>query len=256
MKGNSLAFSEITPELVDHMINAQHITVLTGAGISAESGIPTFREARTGLWKQYRPEDLATPHAFEKDPELVWRWYLWRSDLVQQAHPNPGHFALAAMEQHVPHFNLVTQNVDGFHQRAGSQQVIELHGNILHARCVKELTEYPLDTKNLKLPPRCPNCGAYLRPNVVWFGEPLPAHALEDAIQASETASLFFSIGTSGIVEPAASLPYLALRNNATVIEINPEPTPLTVYAAHYLPYPAGSVLPELIKAVWPDSMI
>jgi NAD-dependent deacetylase len=249
-----LSYPEITPELVAQIRHAHHITVLTGAGISAESGIPTFREARTGLWQQYRPEDLATPQAFEKDPELVWRWYAWRSSLVQQAQPNPGHFALAAMEQYVPRFSLVTQNVDGFHQRAGSQRVIELHGNILRARCVVEMTEFHLETNNIELPPRCPNCGAHLRPDVVWFGEPLPAQALEDAIQSSETAALFFSIGTSGIVEPAASLPYLALRNNTTVIEINPEPTPLTVYAAHYLPYPAGIVLPELVAAVWPVS--
>jgi NAD-dependent deacetylase len=238
------------------MTHAQHITVLTGAGISAESGIPTFREARTGLWQQYRPEDLATPQAFEKDPQLVWRWYIWRSSLVQQAQPNPGHFALAAMEMHTSHFNLMTQNVDGFHQRAGSQRVIELHGSILRARCSKEMTQYHLQMQNIEIPPLCPKCGAYLRPDVVWFGEPLPEQAIEAAVKASETASLFFSIGTSGIVEPAASLPYLALRNGAIVIEINPEPTPLTVYATHYLPYPAGIVLPELVAAVWPGSRI
>jgi NAD-dependent deacetylase len=251
-----LSYPEITPELVHQIRTAKSITVLTGAGISAESGVPTFREARTGLWQQYRPEDLATPEAFKNDPKLVWRWYAWRRHLVEEAYPNSGHFALAAMEQQVPSFNLITQNVDGYHQRAGSQRVIELHGNILRARCCTEMTEYYLELDENDLPPRCPECESLLRPDVVWFGEPLPSQAFADAVEASERATLFFSIGTSGLVEPAASLPYVALRRGMIVVEINPEPTPLTVYATHYLPYPAGSVLPILVEAAWPGSTI
>jgi NAD-dependent deacetylase len=251
-----LSHPEIIPELVDQLTHAKSITVLTGAGISAESGIPTFREARTGLWEQYRPEDLATPQAFEKDPGLVWEWYAWRRSLVEEARPNKGHFALAAMERLVPQFNLVTQNVDGLHQRAGNQQVIELHGNIQRARCSRDLSEHHIELAKLVLPPHCPKCGALLRPDVVWFGEPLPETAFAAAVKASETATVFLSIGTSGIVEPAASLPYLALRNGAVLIEVNPEPTPLTVYANYYLPYPAGNVLPELVKKAWPESML
>jgi NAD-dependent deacetylase len=250
-----LSQPEIIPELVDQLTHAKSITVLTGAGISAESGIPTFREARTGLWEQYRPEDLATPQAFEKDPGLVWEWYAWRRSLVEEARPNKGHFALAAMERLVPQFQLVTQNVDGLHQRAGNQQVIELHGNIQRARCCRDLSEHHIELVELVLPPHCPKCGALLRPDVVWFGEPLPETAFAAAVKASETAAIFFSIGTSGIVEPAASLPYVALRNGAVLIEVNPEPTPLTVYANYYLPYPAGNVLPELIKRAWPGSL-
>jgi NAD-dependent deacetylase len=235
------------------MVDASRITVLTGAGISAESGIPTFREARVGLWEQYRPEELATPEAFKKDPGLVWEWYAWRRSLVEEARPNKGHDALAAMERSAADFTLVTQNVDGLHQRAGSRNVIELHGNILQARCCNEMTKHYLELSDLKLPPYCPDCGSLLRPDVVWFGEQLPSVALDAAVKASESSVLFFSIGTSGIVEPAASLPYLALRNNAVLVEINPEPTPLTVYAHHYFPHPAGKILPELVHAAWPE---
>jgi NAD-dependent deacetylase len=243
---------DFTPELVELIKKANSIVVLTGAGISAESGIPTFRDARSGLWEKYRPEDLATPQAFQKDPFLVWEWYAWRLSLVGEAHPNPGHYSLSTIEESANSFTLITQNVDGLHQQAGSKNVIELHGSIRRARCCRENTIYPIHLTGLKLPPHCPDCDALLRPDVVWFGEPLPQEALADAMAASEAANVFFSIGTSGIVEPAASLPYLALRRDAVVIEINPEPTPLTVYAQYYLPYAAGKILPALVKAAWP----
>jgi NAD-dependent deacetylase len=249
-----LPYPDLTPELTESVRNAYSIAVLTGAGISAESGIPTFRDARSGLWEKYRPEDLATPQAFRKNPFLVWEWYAWRLSLVGEAHPNPGHYAISAIEASVKDFTLITQNVDGLHQQAGSKNVIELHGSIRSARCCQENTSHPISLNGLKLPPHCPDCGGLLRPDVVWFGEPLPQKALADATAASEAADVFLSIGTSGIVEPAASLPYLALRRNAVVIEINPEPTPLTVYAHHYLPYPAGKILPALVKAAWPES--
>ncbi len=241
---------EIPQELIEDLRAADCVTLLTGAGISAESGIPTFREAKTGLWVQYRPEDLATPEAFEKNPRLVWEWYNWRRGLVNQAEPNPGHRALVELEQRVPKFNLITQNIDGLHQAAGSRGAIELHGNIHRMRCVAEnkVIDRLIDGEL----PRCPDCGALLRPDVVWFGEAMPGQALEQAVAASQHCDLFISVGTSALVEPAASLPFVALRNHAALVEINPETTQLTVYAKYYFPNTAGSILPALVEAAFP----
>lgn len=237
--------------LITALRDARSITVLTGAGISAESGIPTFRDSQTGMWAKYDPHELATPEAFEKNPQLVLDWYRWRHNLVMQSKPNPGHHALVALERRVPQFTLITQNVDGLHRTAGSWRVIELHGNLDHLRCPKEgtlLEGWPEE----KLP-HCPSCGSLLRPNVVWFGESLPVDALQSALDASTHCDVFISVGTSGVVEPAASLPYEALRAKAVVVEINPTPTPLTVYVQHHFPYPAGRFLPALIEAAWPE---
>ena len=239
------------PELAEALSRAGSVTVLTGAGISAESGVPTFRDAQTGLWARYRSEDLATPEAFRRNPRLVWEWYEWRRGLVQQAQPNPGHYALAQMEKHIPHFALITQNVDGLHQRAGSQNVIELHGNIARTRCFFEDLIIESWENSAEVPPCCPHCGGPLRPDVVWFGELLPPQALEEAFQAAQSCELFFSIGTSSIVQPAATLPFLALKNNIPVIEINPEDTPLTKLATFSLTEKAGDILPGLLDAVW-----
>lgn len=241
----------IPSELPELLRSAQQVAVLTGAGISAESGVPTFREAQTGLWARYRPEELATPEAFLRRPELVWEWYQWRRGLVSQASPNPGHTALAEMERRHPGFTLITQNVDGLHRQAGSQNVIELHGNIQRTKCFDEgiIIETWPDTTDI--PPRCPSCGGMLRPDVVWFGELLPEAALQAAVEASQSCQIFFSIGTSGIVQPAASLPYLALRTGAVVVEINPEETPLTNHATYFINSPAGSVLPSLARQTW-----
>lgn len=244
---------DIPTGLVETLRTAQAITVLTGAGISAESGIPTFRDSQTGLWARYDPHQLATPEAFTSTPQLVLDWYRWRHTLVEQSAPNPGHHALARMEQHVPRFTLVTQNVDGLHLQAGSKNLVELHGNIHRLRCASSAcsyltTDWPADSL-----PRCPRCGSLLRPDVVWFGEMLPANALQAAIKATR-CDVFFSIGTSGVVEPAASLPYEALRSGATVIEINPQPTPLSVYAKYYWPLPAGEILPEIVDTAWPEN--
>ena len=238
-------------DLINSLRAAQHVVVLTGAGVSAESGIPTFREAQTGLWAQYRPEDLATPDAFERNPKLVWDWYAWRRELVEQSRPNPGHTALVQLQQHVPRFTLITQNVDGFHQLAGSSGVIELHGNLGRVKCSREgeVIERWEDTG--ETPPCCPRCGAYLRPDVVWFGEVLPRGALEAAAQAATECDVFFSIGTSGLVEPAASLARMALQQGAKVVEVNATITPLTISATFMLRGAAGQILPELIKAVW-----
>lgn len=241
----------IPPDLIARLHTAQRIAVLTGAGISAESGVPTFREAQTGLWSRYAPEQLATPEAFRRDPRLVWEWYAWRQQLVRQAQPHPGHTALVELEQHVSDFVLITQNVDGLHRRAGSHQVLELHGNLFRAKCCDE--DLPIETweDSDDLPPRCPHCGGQLRPDVVWFGEMLPASVLRAAEQAAASAEVFFSIGTSSLVYPAAELPVLALRTGAVVVEINPQPTPLTPHATFSLHGMAGVVLPALVASVW-----
>jgi NAD-dependent deacetylase len=233
---------------------ARHFAVLTGAGVSAESGIPTFRDAQVGLWAQYRPEDLATPEAFERNPKLVWDWYAWRQQLVRRSQPNPGHYALAQLQQHVPFFKLITQNVDGLHQQAGSTGVIELHGNLLRTKCSRENIVIDQWTETHETPPRCPRCGACLRPDVVWFGELLPPAALEAAAQAVDTCDVFFSIGTSSLVQPAASLARRASQRGAAVVEVNPARTPLTARATFVLPGASGEILPALVRVVWPGA--
>ena len=242
---------EIPAELANILRCAQRLTVLTGAGISAESGVPTFREAQTGLWARFRPEELATPGAYQRDPRLVWEWYAWRRELTAKAQPNPGHLALAEIERHVPHFSLITQNVDGLHQRAGSRQVLELHGNIQRVKCMdgNHLVENWDDSG--ENPPRCPLCGSLLRPDVVWFGENLPVEILQAAWEAAETADIFLSIGTSTLVEPAASLPFTARDHGANIVEINPHETPLTRLAEFSLRARSGIVLPAMVRKAW-----
>ena len=235
------------PDLVSALRNSSHTVVLTGSGISAESGVPTFREAQTGLWERFDPQELATPEAFERDPGLVWDWYAWRRGLVAQAAPNPGHLALAEMQDLGQQFTLVTQNVDGLHQRAGSRGVIELHGNILRTMCSVEGVEVE-EYEESESPPVCRSCGAPLRPDVVWFGEILPSEALDAASGAARGADIFLSIGTSSLVYPAAALPHEALESGATLVEINPGETPLTPHAEYALRGPAGDVLPRLIR--------
>ncbi len=237
--------------LITALRAAQHVAVLTGAGISAESGVPTFREAQTGLWAQYDPQELATPQAFRRNPRLVWEWYDWRRNLVAAAAPNPGHQALAAMEQHAPRFTLITQNVDGLHQRAGSQTVIELHGNIMRTKCAEDGRLVPHWPPTDEVPPRCPHCGGRLRPDVVWFGENLDHGNLETAVTAAQTCDIFFSIGTSALVHPAAALPLEALKAGAIVVEINPQATPLTLQVSYALTGAAGVLLPALVAAAY-----
>jgi NAD-dependent deacetylase len=205
------------------------------------------------LWPQYNPQELATPQAFRRDPRLVWEWYAWRRTLVAAAAPNPGHFALAEMERRVPEFILITQNVDGLHHQAGSRAVIELHGNIQQVKCFKEGIPIEAWQETDEPPPRCPHCNAYLRPDVVWFGESLPQSALEAAWQAVQSCQVFLSVGTSSVVEPAASLPYLALRQGAIVVEVNPAPTPLSSRADYSMRGPAGVVVPALVASAWPS---
>jgi NAD-dependent deacetylase len=236
----------IPRELIERLASARRVAVLTGAGISAESGIPTFRDALTGLWAKYDPRELATPEGFARNPKLVWDWYAERRQRIAGVQPNPGHLALAALEQRFERFTLVTQNIDSLHQRAGSRQVVELHGNIARVKCSVEKTvvnPIPEDAS----PPRC-HCGAFLRPDVVWFGEMLPADALARAEEAAEHCEVFLSIGTSAQVYPAAELPLRALSAGATVVEINPERTTLTRHAHFALQGASGKLLPALLE--------
>ena len=226
--------------------NAASVAVLTGAGISAESGVPTFR-GDGGLWKQYRAEELATPEAFARDPKLVWEWYSWRRNLIASTKPNPGHFALAELENKLPRFTLITQNVDGLHDRAGSKKILKLHGDIWTLRCVDcrqqgrdEQLEFP------ELPPRC-KCGGLLRPGVVWFGEALPWDTYQESEEAISSADVLLVVGTSAVVYPAAGLVPLAQSAGAKVIEINPDETPLSSRLDCSLRGNAGELLPRLI---------
>ena len=232
------------------VLRAETVTVLTGAGISADSGLPTFRGAG-GLWRNYRAQDLATPEAFARDPRMVWEWYAWRQSLAAEAEPNAGHLALVELERRlgVDHFTLVTQNVDGLHRRAGHSRPIELHGSLWRVRCIecgaeRELVEPVLPP----LPPRCEACGGIERPGVVWFGEGLPEEAFEAAYEASRAADVFLSIGTSGQVHPAAGLIEIARSSGRVVIEVNPEATAHASAKRFGLPGPAGEILPALIR--------
>lgn len=241
---------EIPLELVAILRQAGNIAVLTGAGISQESGLRTFRDAQTGLWAQHNPEDLASPEAFARDPKLIWDWYSMRREKVRSVEPNPGHVALVAMESHVHHFTLITQNVDGLHRKAGSRNILELHGNLQQVRCSVCGLVADLWEENGEVP-HCVNCHGLLRPDVVWFGESLPRDALEAAVHAARNCQIFFSIGTSGLVHPAAALAYAAHNRGAVVVEINLEPTPLTGKADFFLQGRSGEVLPNLVGVVW-----
>ncbi len=223
---------------------ATRVVALTGAGISAESGVPTFRDAHTGFWEQFNPEDLATPEAFRRDPRRVWAWYAQRRRLTEQARPNLGHRALVEWEQRLGGLRVITQNVDGLHQRAGSREVIELHGNIHRDRVFQGDVDTAAQTQEL---PRCPRSGNLLRPDVVWFGEALPEGAVEAAVAAVQEADLVLSVGTSSLVQPAASLPLEALERDIPVLEVNREPTPLTPVADWSLRGSAGEILPALV---------
>ncbi|RME25098.1 MAG: NAD-dependent deacylase [Candidatus Zixiibacteriota bacterium] len=237
-------------ELANLILRAERGVVLTGAGISAESGVPTFR-GKEGLWGKFKPEELATMDAFLANPKIVWEWYNWRRQLLRDVKPNPGHYALVELGSFFPRFTLVTQNVDGLHQMAGATDVLELHGNINRNKCAAcgrlVPLEVDIDPDDI---PACPACGGQIRPDVVWFGEMLPEEAIEAAFQRSEEADIFFSIGTSAIVHPAASLPTVAKRHGATLVEINPEPTPLSSLADFRFAAPAGELLPQLVAKV------
>lgn len=238
---------------------ARRPLAFSGAGMSAESGVPTFRGARDGLWQAYDPSRLATAAAFRADPDLVWGWYVWRMGLVRQAQPNAGHLALAALQERWPELRVVTQNVDDLHERAGSRGVLHLHGGLFEHRCfdcgrAQPDFEVPADAATSpclrRAPPRCSGCGGPLRPGVVWFGEALPEAAWSAAVQAIERADLVLVIGTSGVVEPAASLVGLAQRHGARIVEINPEPSAFAAGIDVRWRAPAGVALAQLQAAI------
>ncbi len=245
MEKKNNVFSET---LIQRLLTASRVAVLTGAGISAESGVPTFR-GKDGLWRRFRPEELATVEAFLKNPTLVWEWYNYRRQIVTEVRPNPGHLALVELEEFVPDLAVITQNVDGLHQRAGSRKVLELHGNIMRSRCMacgRVYTELSFENGQV---PRC-QCGGLVRPDVVWFGEMLPQDVLEEAYHYARTASVFLSVGTSALVQPAASLPLEARDYWAYVVEINPETTPITRKVHEHIPGKAGEILPKLVETL------
>jgi len=247
---DSLAFS-LDETLLSRLAQARSVLVLTGAGMSAESGIPTFRDAQTGLWAKYRPQDLATPEAFAADPDRVWQWYESRRKTVREARPHAGHRALVELESLVDEVTIVTQNVDGLHQLAGSSTVWELHGNIMRSKCHRSLRPIGREwiEESPHSPPRSPFVeGGLARPDVVWFGETLPTAAVEGAIEAAARCDFCLSIGTTSLVQPAASLPLFALEHGAPLVEINPAATPLSPHAAQCFRGTASEVLVTLVS--------
>jgi NAD-dependent deacetylase len=237
-----------TDSVRERLARAQRVVVLTGAGISAESGVPTFR-GEGGLWRHYRAVDLATPQAFARDPRLVWEFYNWRREVLSPLKPNPGHTALVKLEQKVAQFTLITQNIDGLHELAGSRNILELHGNIWHVRCVGcgMVVE---DRSALPAMPKCGGCGELLRPHVVWFGESLDPSILTMAYEAVQRAEVMMTIGTSGTVEPAASMGMMARRKGAYLVEINLEPTPFTTLYDTSILGKSGEILPMICETL------
>lgn len=239
-------------KLVERLAEAERVAVLTGAGISAESGVPTFRDPG-GLWQQFKPEELANVRAFLANPVLVQGWYEHRRRVISETLPNPGHFALAELEQIVPDFTLITQNVDDLHRRAGSQNIVELHGNVTRSYCID--CERPASGQEMAsieagTPARCSRCGGYIRPDVVWFGEMLPEGAMDSAFTAAREADVLLSVGTSAVVYPAAGIPLVALDYGAYVAEINIQSSAIAGQMDEVVLGKAGEILPALIRAV------
>ena len=233
-------------EIQNRLARAKSVTVLTGAGISADSGVPTFRGTE-GLWKNFRPEELASPDAFERDPKLVWEWYNWRRKLLSTKSPNPGHEALVELEKQVEQFWLITQNVDGLHAAAGAQKLSEIHGNIWRVRCtecgvVEDNRDVPID-----ILPKCQSCFGLLRPHIVWFGESLNAEDLQYSYQALRSCEIFLIIGTSGVVYPAASFGPVAKDQGAFVAELNLDPTPNSDLVDMAIQGKAKDLVPRLL---------
>lgn len=272
----------IPPEFIEKLRSCQKVVVFTGAGMSAESGIPTFRDAQTGLWAKFNPQDIASTEAFLRNPQLVWDWYVHRAELVRNALPNPGHMAVAAMQDFVDSVTVITQNIDNLHQKAGSQSVLELHGSLFrlkgfvspeelsapnysreicplcygyaeHGVCDPFATRSDLAETELiaGAVPRCPRCEALLRPDIVWFGEPLDIKVLEKSMCAADTCDLMICIGSSLEVQPAGSIPVRAKRAGAPVIEINPEPTALSAHADLFIQDKVVDALPVLLDMIW-----
>jgi NAD-dependent deacetylase len=239
---------DIPRQLLERLATADSVVVFTGAGMSAESGVPTFRGAE-GIWSKFRPEELATMNAFLRNPQLVWEWYTHRRSIIAGVQPNAGHRAVVALEALVPHITVITQNIDNLHRRAGSAVVHELHGNIERSYCVQCGTPHGEGPEGASgLPPRCAACGGRVRPDVVWFGETLPEDEWSDAVRAAGRADVCLSVGTSGVVYPAASIPAIARKGGALHVDVNPEPGPLSESADLYIQGTAGEVLPEIVR--------
>jgi len=246
---------KIPQRLLERLRNAERVSVLTGAGVSADSGIPTFRGAG-GIWEKYDFRKLATPAGFREDPLLAWEWYQLRQREMKKAEPNPAHLTIAEMEPYFREFSVITQNIDGMHKRAGSRRIIELHGNIWRMRCVRDGTVIDIDEPVKDIPPTC-HCGSILRPDVVWFGEPLPEDVLDASSKAASESDVMFVVGTSAIVYPAAALPALTKNAGGLVIEVNLEPTEISTYADLSLFGRAGELMPALWEQISsPESFI
>jgi NAD-dependent deacetylase len=249
----------IDATLIQKLKTAQHLVVLTGAGVSAESGIPTFRDALTGFWENRDPEKLGSKKGYEREPDVAWGWYEWRRQKVLQSQPNPAHETIAKLATQLPKVTLITQNVDDLHERAGSEEVLHLHGSIHKARCIHCYAPYEhpeIELPDVLLekriePPECEKCGDLIRPGVVWFGENLPTPILEKATQAAEECDLMLIIGTSGLVYPAANLPMIAIRRKITTIQINPTNTEFDMNVTFNVKEKAGEFLPELYKTTF-----
>lgn len=240
---------EFSQQLLDNLKEAKVVSVLTGAGVSAESGVPTFRDPG-GIWEKFRPEQLANFEAFMSDPDFVWSWYQHRREIMREVKPNPGHFALAEMENLFNEFNLITQNIDNLHHRAGSKRVTELHGNIERNYCIECRTYYnEVDVKEKNVL-KCESCGGLIRPDVVWFGEMLPQKALLHAEGCAVNSDVFFSIGTSAEVYPAALMPLAAKRAGAYVVEINIRPTVMSMDVDEVIEGKSGDVLHQLVEKI------
>jgi NAD-dependent deacetylase len=258
----------LSATLLERLRAARSVMVLTGAGISAESGLATFRDAQTGNWSRFNPQDLASREGFARDPRRVWAWYALRRQNIAQATPNPGHIALAHLQDIYPSVAIVTQNIDGLHARAGSRDVIELHGNITRFRCFEDdaLVDYEDPEPPAAMPlsdddratwpevPCCEHCGGVLRPDVVWFGEALPVAAWYQAEESARACDLCLIVGTSSVIYPAAALPMLARDAGALLVEVNPEATELTRNADLSLRGPAGEILPWLVEQIAPTA--
>jgi len=237
-------------QVVDLLTRSARVVAFTGAGVSAESGVPTFRD-NNGLWEGYDPMKVATPDGFNENPRMVWQFYHQRRLQARQVQPNPAHLALAELESIRNNFLVITQNIDGLHQQAGSKNVIELHGSLFKARCTKCNHHIDLSAAEQEIlsdEPLCPECKSLLRPDVVWFYEPLPEEEFSAAMESADNCDFMFSIGTSAEVHPAASLIWQAKANGAVIVEINPKPTAASEIADIYLRAPAGKVLPEIIE--------
>jgi NAD-dependent deacetylase len=276
--------SMIDAQLIERLRACKRAVIFTGAGISAESGIPTFRDRFTGLWERYDPEEIATAHGFAKNPRLVWDWHAHLAATIRQAKPNAGHLAVAKLQALLPKVSVITQNIDNLHQIAGSEGVLELHGSLsrlkafvnpedipdpnvsqvichvcngyaIHEECDPYASKEDLAAIQLEAGPvpRCPGCGAMLRPDIVWFGEPLDIDTLDAAMEQADQCDLLICIGSSLEVQPAASIPFRAKWSKAVVIEINPEPTALSAEADIFLKGKAAELMPELIACAWPE---